>query len=180
MRIKRVLRPALALSLLLAVVACSELPGPLAPPALPVGPPSLETGGGELLPCPSSETATASGTIGVAGGRIEVGGHALVIPKDALASPQRFRIDVQSSPHLVVSFHAEGHEHFQFLQPATIALNYSRCEAEAESTSNLRVYYVDSVTLAILEDVGGLLDASTNTVSAQTTHLSDYAVGSPR
>lgn len=180
MRIKSVPRPALTLPLLLGVLSCSDLPGPLAPLAVPVGEPSLEMGVGKLLTCPASETATASGTIGMGGGRIEVGGHALMIPKGALASPQRFRIDVHSSPHLVVSFHAEGHGHFEFVQPATIALNYSRCEAEAESSSDLHVYYVDPVTLAILEDVGGLLDAAANTVTAQTSHLSDYAVGSPQ
>lgn len=179
MRIMTVPRPALAL-LLLAVLSCSDVPGPLAPVALPVGEPSLEMGGGKLLACPASETATATGTIGMGGGRIELGGHALVIPKGALASPQRFRIDVQSSPHLVISFHAEEQDHFEFLQPATITLNYSRCEEEAESSSDLHVYYVDPVTLAILEDVGGLLDAAANTVSAQTSHLSDYAVGSPQ
>lgn len=180
MRYREAARLVLALPVLLAFASCGELEGPVAPHAEPMPGPNLSVGGGKLLTCPAGETATASGNIGMGGGRIEVAGHALVVPKGALASPQRFRIDVQSSPHLVISFQAEGHEHFRFLQPATITLNYSRCETEAESAPDLRVYYVDPVSLQILEDVGGLLDQTSNTVTAQTDHLSDYAVGSPQ
>jgi hypothetical protein len=180
MRISKAARLILPLPVLLGLLSCSDARGPLGPPADPVGEPSFSMSGGRLLTCPTTETASATGTVGWGGGRIEVAGHELVIPKGAVLIPQRFRVEVRWSPHLVVSFNAEGHSHYQFLQPVTIKLNYSRCESIAESASDLRVYYVDSLSLAILEDVGGLLDAATNTVTAQTIHLSDYAVGSPQ
>lgn len=165
---------------LLAFLSCSDLPGPVAPQAEPVAAVSFARGGGaNLLVCPTTQTASASGNIGLGGGRIRLGGHELVVPKGALRSPQRFRIEVRRSPHIVVSFLAEGHDSFVFLRPATVTLDYSQCEA-AESASALHMYQVDGRTLRILEDMGGVRDPESNTLTTQTSRLSDYAVGSPQ
>jgi hypothetical protein len=181
MQIHKTARLVLASPVLLVFFSCSDMHGPVAPQADPVpGPSFSQSGDGDLLSCPTTETAWVSGNIGMGGGSIQVAGHELVVPKGALPSPQRFSIEVRWSPHLVISFRAEGHEHYEFLKPVTLKLNYSRCEATAESAPDLHVFNVDPASLEILEDVGGVLDPVSNTVAAQTTHLSDYAVGSPQ
>lgn len=180
MKNRQAARLILASPVLFVFLSCGDARGPVAPVAEPVGVPSFAESGVSLLNCPSTDTAKASGNIGMSGGTIQVAGHALVIPKGALPSPQKFEIEVRWSPHLVVSFRAEGHETYEFLQPVSLTLNYSRCETTAESAPDLHVYYVDPASLEIREDVGGVLDAVSNTVTAQTTHLSDYAVGSPQ
>ena len=180
MRSFKAARLVLASSALLAFLSCSDVPEPMAPQAEPVAAASFARGGGgHLLVCPTTQTASASGNIGVGGGRIRLGGHELVVPKGALRSPQRFRIEVRRSPHIVVSFLAEGHDQFEFLRPATITLDYSQCEA-ASAASELHMYHVDGRTLRILGDMGGVRDPESNTLTTQATRLSDYAVGSPQ
>lgn len=173
-------RALLALPVLVSLLSCADLTTPTAPVAEVASPASLSMAGGRLITCPASDVQVVSGNIGVGGGRIGVNGHELLVPKGALSSPQRFQMEVRSSPHLVVSFRAEGHEHFQFNAPVFLTLNYSRCESDAESAPELRMYYVDAASLSILEDVGGVMDTGANSVTAATDHLSDYAVGSPQ
>lgn len=169
-----------ALPVLFSLLSCVDSGAPTAPQAEPAAEAAFSLVGGRLLDCSSATVEKVSGNIGLGGGAIGVNGHELLIPKGSLASPQRFEIEVRSSPYLVVSFRAEGHDHYQFAGPVYLTVNYSRCESDAESLGDLRVYYVDAATLAIMEDLGGAVDTASNSVTAVTDHLSDYAVGSPQ
>lgn len=173
-------RAALALPLLLVLLSCADQGGPLLPIAETPSSASLSIGQARLLACPTSDVQTVTGVIGVGGGSLAIGGHEIVVPKGAISSPQRFEIEVRSSPYLVVAFRATGHDHFEFEAPVRLTLSYSRCGAEAAESGALSVYYVDGETLTILEDVGGVIDPEASSITAATDHLSDYAVGSPQ
>lgn len=180
MHYRHAVRAFTALPVLFSLLSCADSAVLTVPRSERPADAEFSLSGGKLLDCASTTVETVSGTIGADGGSIGLNGHELLIPKGSLEASQRFEIEVLSSPYLIVSFRAEGHNHFEFAGPVYLTVNYSRCETDAESVDDLRVYYLDAETLTILKDLGGAVDTTLNGVTAVTDHLSDYAVGSPQ
>ena len=95
------------------------------------------------------------------------------IPSGAVGTTQTFQATSLSGSLVGVDVHAVGQTSYRFRQPITITIDYSRC---GTVQGPLHVWYIDPVTHALLEDMGGVNDVFLKTISFTTTHLSIYAV----
>jgi len=164
----------------LAGAAASCADSPAAPPAA-VQPALLARSTGvSPLECPAAPATSSTTTIGALGGVLEAGGHRVIIPANAVLFPTRFTMTVPASRYVEVDVKAAGLEHFEFLQPVVLSLSYARCARADVDRTNLRVYYVDSETRAIIEDKGGVDDKVARTVTTVTDHFSGYLIGQGR
>jgi hypothetical protein len=130
-----------------------------------------------LIECPVDSTVSKTATIDLLGGTLELDGHKLVVPANAVLLPTEFTLTVPASNHLEVDIKAAGEEHFQFEQPVSLTLSYARCSRSNINKKDLKVFYIDAATKAILEDMGGTDDKTSRTVTTGTDHLSGYAIG---
>jgi hypothetical protein len=131
----------------------------------------------ELVTCPSSETYADRKTIGLFGGTLRAGGSSITIPFGAVLLPTTFELIVPPSPYMEIEIHAVGMQSYLFLLPATIRIDYSRCEADAIPTNaNLQGVYIDDLTKTVLELLGGQIDRTNRVIRFPTIHLSGYAV----
>lgn len=132
-----------------------------------------------LIECSADSTRSVTATIGALGGSIELGAHRMSLPLNAVTVPTEFTLTVPASKYMEVDIRANGQEHHQFNTPVELTVDYSRCtrsNIDLEKTS-LKIFYIDSGTKAILEDMGGVDDKATRTVTTSTDHLSGYAIG---
>lgn len=171
-------RAVLAIPGVALLLSCGEFDRNTRPTAEPTSPADRSVSGVRFLDCPGSTAALARAKVGSAGGKLKADGHQISIPAGAVPAEQEFTIEVRATSHLQVDFRADGHEEYAFQEPVTLTLSYESCGIGSVADP-LRVYHVDPTTSEILEDLGGTHDPAARTVSAQTDHLSDYAVGTP-
>lgn len=170
-----ILRRFRLLALVAALTACSEptSPGPSATALtlLPEPRPGL-------VQCPTDVSLTASAFLGALGGEVSAGGHRIVVPPDALPllGLSLVTLTVPPSKYVEIEVSVNGLPHFQFAQPLTLVIDYSRCSRSNIDREPLRVWYIDPVTHAFLEDMGGVDDKVARTVTFTTDHFSGYAV----
>lgn len=168
-------RPVAVLALVaLALAACGAPDATMAPAASAsltstVG----DTSGWELLQCAGEVTQSTSATIGTSGGTLALSSSYTAIPSGAVGTTQTFQASTLTGDLVGVDVHAVGQTSYRFRQPITITIDYSRC---GNVQGPLRVWYIDPVTHALLEDMGGVNDTFLKTISFTTTHLSIYAV----
>lgn len=132
-----------------------------------------------LVECAADTTRSVTATIGALGGSIQLGAHRMSLPLNAVTLPTEFTLTVPASKYVEVDIRANGQEHYQFNAPVELTVDYSRCtrsNIDLDKTS-LGIFYIDGATKAILEDMGGVDDKTTRTVTTTTDHLSGYAVG---
>jgi hypothetical protein len=159
-----------------ALTACSE---PTAPEPSAAAR-TLLTGEGKpgLVQCPTDESQSVSALLGVLGGEVSVGGHRVIVPPDALPllGLSLVTLTVPASKYVEIEVRVNGLPHFQFAQPLTLVVDYSRCSRSNIDHEPLRVWYIDPVTKAFIEDMGGVDDKIARTVTFATDHFSGYAV----
>ena len=128
----------------------------------------------DLLACAGGDDdVSVRATIGRKGGRIQLGGFVMVVPKGALRDTTTFTMKVPESKVLKVKIRARGEQHFTFEKPVSITLDYSRClNVPADPTG----WYVDEDTDGEIEQMPGLNNASAESFTLQTGHLSGYAL----
>ena len=126
-----------------------------------------------LSACAPAPSASASATIGLLGGSVSAGGVTMTIPAGAVLEATQFRVHVPSSSMAEVEIHAGGQEHYQFLLPVVISMDYSRCTTPS---GLLAVWHIDPDTKALLENMGGVNDVLNRRIIFSTTHLSGYAI----
>jgi hypothetical protein len=167
-------RPVLAAALLgLSLPGCRDaVTAPAGAPRPALAPRVADT----LLSCPTNTEERAAAWIGPDGGAVEARGATLRVPAGAVAEPTRFEVVVPVSQTMKVDVHAVGVEHFRFLTPAAITINFSRCEGTSVPAGVLQGAYIDLKTEAILELMGGTADATGRKVTFTTPHLSGYAI----
>lgn len=122
--------------------------------------------------CELAPSTSATAVIGVLGGSISAGGVTMTVPPAAVLGNTEFRVHVPSSQYAEVEIHANGREHFQFLAPVIIAMDYSRCSASGALTA----WHIDPDTKSLLENMGGANDVLNERVIFSTMHLSGYAI----
>ena len=159
----------------LAAASCTD--GGAGGITAPAGELATSSTGPTLIECPSDVTYSASDVIGATGGAVTVGDHQLVIPPLAVTAPTQFTVTVPASQYMEVDIRAGGQEHYRFDRPVTMTLSYARCTRTNIDKENLRIFYVDTETDAILEDMGGVDDKAARTVTTDTDHLSGYVIG---
>jgi hypothetical protein len=161
--------PLAGLAGLLLLAACDHTPA-----AEPVGDAAqFALAAPELLVCPNTESTRVTGRVGLLGGVLKGSGVEVVIPAGALSGLTDFELTVPASPYAEVEITANGHEHFQFLRPVVIALDYSRC---GHVPLLLTVWHIDPATHTPLENMGGVNDVLGKRVIFSTNHLSGYAI----
>lgn len=135
-----------------------------------------EAAADRFLHCPVSTTRSTERTIGLLGGTIRLDGHSIRIPAGAVLLPTRFMLTVPASKYVEVEIHAEGHEHFQFLLPASVTMSYDRCGDMDIDHDDLHVWYISGLTGLLLEFMGGTADPEDRHVTFSTDHLSGFII----
>jgi hypothetical protein len=103
-------------------------------------------------------------------------GHRIIVPPDALGALALVSIRQPASRFVEVEVRVNGRPHFQFAKPLTVVLDYSRCRRSRIGPDPLTVWHINPTTKAFIEDMHGLDDRVTRTVSFTTDHFSGYAV----
>jgi hypothetical protein len=129
-----------------------------------------------LVQCPTNETTSATAVVGPLGGLVNAGGTSIQIPAGALSSDATVTVTVPQSNFMEVDISVAGVDHFVFEQPVVVTLNYARCERNDISASPLSVWYIDSQSKDLLEQMPSVDDKLTQTITFTTGHLSGYAV----
>lgn len=165
---------AIAAGAILLASCTSDSRSPLAP----AEPLRASSPSATLIECVVDSTRSVTTTIGPLGGVLQLGAHKISIPLNAVPSPTEFTLTVPASRYMEVEVRANGTEHFRFSQPVQLTIDYSRCVRSDIDKKNLRIFYIDRQTKAILEDLGGVDDKTARTVTTDTDHFSGFSVGS--
>ena len=159
-------------TLLILAAACSDA-GPL---PLEPEPEKVSASDSNFLVCPVDTTRSVRRTIGILGGTIALDGHSITLPLGAVLRPTTFTLTVPESPYVEVEIHAEGHDSFQFLVPASITMSYDRCDRTDIDPSTLSVWHIDGLLRTLLEPMGGLVDEERRTIRFDSGHLSGFII----
>ena len=91
---------------------------------LPATGPTLDlANGAALVSCPTSESRSATGTIGSLGGTLSVAGSSITLPAGAVPLPVEFTLTVPASDYMAVEITAGGEEHLIFDHLVTIQID---------------------------------------------------------
>lgn len=172
---------ALPLALLLAAVAScgSDRATSPTPPSQLLGLPILGSGSGSptLLQCdPPAAADSVTALIGPLGGTLALGNTRVVIPENAVLSLTPFKLKVPASRLVEISVRGGDAEHFLFLQPVLVQIDYGRCAGSLGLLKPISVWHIDESSKALLENMGGTDLRLLHTISFYTGHLSGYAV----
>lgn len=164
-------------SILLGLTSCAESTAPSARTS-PAGDPALSSDGHtpSLLVCPTNVTSSAEATIGMFGGMVSTGRTKIVIPPGAVLVPHTFTVTVPASRLMEVQVTAQGYDHFQFLLPVQVTIDYSRCNGNPAALAALSAYYIDDISKLPLQLMSGSDDKAAHEYTFVTDHLSGYAI----
>lgn len=130
-----------------------------------------------LLECPVAPGRAARAlALPVVGGAVSLDGNSVVVPGQAVLGATEIGLEVPPSPHVRVELSAGGQEHWQFLAPVSVTIDYSRCSPSAYSGKALSVWLIDSESGAMLEPMGGVDNRLLRQITFQTDHFSGYAI----
>lgn len=156
----------------LALVVCAAMTAACDAPAAAPQYDRIDTGA--LAVCAPSQDHEIRASVGVDGGVIGAQGATVVIPAGALAGETAFTLRIPSSRFAEIEVKANGQDHFNFLRPVTIAIDYGRCGSAPSAAAT--VWHIDPATKAFLEDMHGVNDIANRRVIFSTLHLSGYAI----
>ena len=129
-----------------------------------------------LLQCPTSQTQTKSALVTTLGATVSLGGTAVQIPAGALLAATTITLTVPASQYMEIAVQANDLTSFLFQQPVSITIDYSRCPAAEANKAPLSVWHIDTQSKQLLENMGGVDNKTTHTITFTTGHLSGYAV----
>ncbi|MDB4874485.1 MAG: hypothetical protein JWM41_931 [Gemmatimonadetes bacterium] len=176
------LRPSiLGAGLLLGAAACMDLATtPTAATAAAAQSPPARAdaqSSPQLLVCPATQTQRTTAIVGLLGGIVDLGGARIEIPFGAILQPTLLEIVVPESQYMEVEVHAVGLTSFLFHRAVDITIDYSRCGPDAiPPGAQLQGVYIDGDSKAVLQQMGGVDDRASHSITFSTGHLSGYAV----
>lgn len=129
-----------------------------------------------LLQCPTTQTQTKSALVTTLGATLGIGGTSVQIPAGALLTATTITLTVPASQYMEIAVQANDLTSFLFQQQISITIDYSRCPAAEASKSPLSVWHIDTQSKKLLENMGGVDNKTTHTITFTTGHLSGYAV----
>ena len=129
-----------------------------------------------LVECPTDDLVQSSGLVTPLGGTVSAGGTTITVPPGAVLLPTTITVTVPPSQFMEVDITANDASSFVFQLPVTVSLSYARCTRSDIEKDALSVWYIDSATKALLQNMGGGDDKTARTVTFTTDHLSGYAV----
>jgi hypothetical protein len=131
----------------------------------------------KLVQCHTDESATAVRSITQLGGTVSIGGTSVVFPLGAVLKPTTVELTIPASDYVEIRLKADGAEHFYgLLKPVTVTIDYSRCVRTDLLSKPLSVWYIDAVSKALLEPMGGIDSKITRSITFSTNHFSGYAI----
>ncbi|MDQ3996114.1 MAG: hypothetical protein M3303_03760 [Gemmatimonadota bacterium] len=131
--------------------------------------------GPNLVECPTDETKSRTAIIGGAGGTISLDGTSVVFPAGALPGLTTVKLTIPASRYVEIAIETDGAEYFPVKQPV-VTINYSRCDRVDVLTKPLTAWYIDAETKDLLEQMVGIDDKLTRSVTFTTSHFSGYAI----
>ena len=164
-----------AVAVAAALTACSE---PATAPTVDEPAPNLigTEASPALVECRRTFFDITWGIIGPLGGLLSLDGHSITFPQLALDRLVLVTLRTPSTRFVEVEARVNGRDHFQFAQPVTVVLDYSRCEPWEIGPEPLTVWQIDPETKAFIRDMGGIDDRANKRISFTTDHFSGYAV----
>ena len=129
-----------------------------------------------LLQCPTTETQTKSALVTTLGATVSVGKTSIKVPASALLAATTITLTVPASQYMEIAVQANDLTSFLFQQPVSITIDYSRCPAAEANKAPLSVWHIDTQSKQLLENMGGVDNKTTHTITFTTGHLSGYAV----
>lgn len=172
MRFQTALRTSFTLVVFGAAIACADSATPTAPRAATVPPVTLSKGKDgkkqEVAVCKLQKEEWKTERIGVRGGKVSVAGVSLYVPAGALRSSVAITAHVLPTTSASVQFLPEG---LQFAAPATLTLQYSKCDTPI---FGVNVVYVQADTVTEVEPSNN--HPLFKFVTAKIGHFSSYAV----
>lgn len=129
-----------------------------------------------LLQCPATQTQTATALVTTLGATLSLGGTSVRVPAGALLAATTITLTVPASQYMEIAVQANDLTSFLFQQPVSITIDYSRCPAAEANKTPLSVWHIDTQSKQLLENMGGVDDKMTHTITFTTGHLSGYAV----
>lgn len=132
--------------------------------------------GASLVQCPSTVTRSVSETVGLFGGSLELDGTRVTIPFGAVLLPTTITLTLPASQYMEVDLTANLLDHIRFPVAVSVAIDYSRCSPEAIDDAPLHVWYIDDLTSALLENLGGSNDEANRTITFTTLHFSGFSI----
>ena len=176
----RRLASALGVGLLIASGSCRDFStAPTTPPAASA--PSNSSlfglwGTPKLLSCPTDEAQSTSALIGVDGGTLSLGGTSVTLPLGALLEPTTVELSIPAGQYMEVDLTVNGGQHTTFPQPVVVTIDYSRCNRYSTLFKLLSVWNIDPSTKALLENMGGIDNKLTQSITFSTLHFSGFAI----
>jgi hypothetical protein len=137
-------------------------------PALAVGP--------ALLQCPTNQASTTQAIVTSLGGVVRLGNTSISIPSGSVVLPTLITVTIPASKYVEVEVRANQLVHFVFQQPVSITIDYSRCNRSNIDQTPAQAWYIDAVTKQMLENMNGVDNKATQSITFTTGHLSNYAV----
>jgi hypothetical protein len=169
-----IVRRLTTVALVAALTACSE---PTSAPRLNESEPNANAiPASGLLECPRSAFDFAWSIFGPLGGLLALNGHQIIISPEALGSFALVTVRQPISPFVEIEVRVNGRPHFDFAQPVTVVLDYSRCPESSLPLGPLTAWQIDPVTNEFIQDMHGIDDRAARTVTFTTDHFSGYAV----
>lgn len=129
-----------------------------------------------LVECPTDTSYEAEGDILATGGSVTLRGHRVTLPLGAVLSPTRIGLREPASQFMQLDLSANSQEHYQFRAPVQVTIDYSRCTRNNIDKAPLSVWNIDPVTGALLQNMGGVDDKESRTITFETDHFSGYAI----
>jgi hypothetical protein len=132
----------------------------------------------QLVECPTDITETTTAVLlGGVLGEVTVGGHRITVPAGALLpGVYVVTLTAPASKYVEIEAVVNGLPQFTFLEPVEIVINYGRCTRSDIDHAPLQAWYINSLTKAPIENMGGVDDKVARTVTFNTNHFSGYAV----
>ena len=129
-----------------------------------------------LVECPTSQTLTTQVLVPLTGGTVSLGGTSITIPDGALTVPRLITLTIPASRYMEIEIHADELTSLLFEKPVSITIDYSRCSRANIDQAPLTVWYIEKLTKTRLEDMGGVDDKATRSITFPSGHLSNYAI----
>lgn len=130
----------------------------------------------KLLTCPASQSQSSSALIDISGGTLSLGGTSVTIPLNALLGPTTVELSIPAGQYMEVDLTVNGGQHITFLQPVVVTIDYSRCNRLQTLLSPLSVWNIDTDTKALLQNMGGIDNKLTQSITFVTPHFSGFAI----
>lgn len=128
------------------------------------------------LACPIAEENSVRADIGPNGGTVALHGHSVHFPPGAVMMPVEVELTVPASQHVEVDITVNGEESFRLARPVLVTVSYDRCGAQAPAGGRMTAWHYDRATERLLEEMGGLDDPASRSVSFVTNHFSGWVL----